>query len=60
MLHLSKHVWLFHIFCGVSKDLIVMRDGLDILLPKASFSGQVYVYTYLYFLRMELLYALLL
>ena len=49
MLHLSKHVWLFVIFCGVSKDLIVMRDGLDILLPKASFSGPVHVYIYLYF-----------
>ena len=23
-----------------------MRDGLDILLPKASFSGQVYIYIF--------------
>lgn len=39
---------------GVSKDLIVMRDGLDILLPKASFLGQVHICIHVFFLMMEL------
>lgn len=37
---------------GVSKDLIVMRDGLNILLPKASFLVQVHICKYIYIFQM--------